>query len=250
LSSPQATKIEVKTSSSSKAALRLVAGGESRTFGPILVPPGRSGAIVEKLEAGEYYVFARRESAGTADLTIEVSTSASAVEPQVPGEVVKRIEDWQVGVGKLADKKLCFAFTVAKTVSPDGWRVELPMMYLQISPGDDGVYTSLDKVKHYDKAQKFKAMARGGGINQAIGAMVEGDFDIKPTEPCAKKPGSCIMESTVKAMNRADEIVLEGKTSDRKSAYVRYSLHGYKGAVQEMNRLCDNTKRTGWLVPQ
>jgi hypothetical protein len=248
LSSPQVTKIEIKGGSDSKTALRYGAIGEGKTFGPFLAPAGRPGQIAEKLPAGEYYVYVRRETAGATDVSIEVVTSSSAVEPLVPGEIVDRIDDWRVGVANTSDKKLCFAYTVAKTVSPDGWRVELPMMYMQISPLDTGVYTILDKVKHYDKAEKFKATARGGGVNTSIGAMVEGDVDIKPTEPCHNKPGSCIMVATVRAMNRADEIVLEGKTSDHKSTYVRYSLHGYKGAVQEMNRRCDNAKRTGWLV--
>ena len=250
LSSAKVTKIEVRTVRNTTTALRYGAFGNQKTFGPFLALPGRKAAMVEKLEAGEYYVYARRDNAGTADIEIEVSTAAptAAVEPTLPGEIVERIEDWRVGVDNAGEKKRCYAYTLAKTVSPEGWRAELPMMYFSISPKDTGVYTTLDKSKHYDKTEKFKAMARGGGTNQAIATAIEGDVDIKPIEPCRTKPGMCLMMTTVRAINRADEIVLEGKTTDQKATYVRYSLHGFKGAVQAMNRLCDNTQRTGWLA--
>jgi hypothetical protein len=251
LNSPQLTKIEVKGSTSTKTSLRFAAVGDKRTFGPFVAGPGQTGTIVEKLQPAEYYVFVQRASAGTADVRVEVTTSASAFMPQPPGDLAGKIDDWQVGIDNSADKKRCFAYTVAKSISPEGWRVELPMMLLAISHQEARVYTTLDKVRYYDKTEKFKATARGGGINQSIGTSVDGDIDVKPAEPCPKKQsGFCLMPATVHAMNKAEELVLEGKTSDRKSTYVRYSLHGYKGAIQEMNRLCDNAKGTGWLVEQ
>src|SRR5262249_26553657 len=138
----------------------------------------KSNTITERLEAGQYLAVARRGSSGDLEVELSLSTGEGAVDPQVPGIVKNQIDDWKVGIDESGDKKRCFALTIAKSVAPEGWRVELPMMYFSVNPNTDRAFHLLDYAKFYDKSAKLKATVRrhGGGPPQSVPAVLEQEF--------------------------------------------------------------------------
>jgi hypothetical protein len=55
----------------------------------------------------------------------------------------------------------------------------------------------------------------------------------------------CLSTDVLRRIGNADEVVLEGRSEDKKSTSITYSLRGYRAAIQEMNKTC--AAKTQWL---
>src|SRR5262249_49915742 len=99
----------------------------------------------------------------------------------------------------------------------------------------------------YDKAEKLKAVVRRKGAAQAIPAVFR-DVIVAINEPCKGQTGWCLNPDVLRRIANADELLLEGKTEEKKNDSILYSLRGYRPAIQEMNKIC--SAKTQWLVPQ
>ena len=90
------------------------------------------------------------------------------------------------------------------------------------------------------------------GSNVAIPAVIDAsDSIIKINEVCNQdKSKMCVSRSGLRAITEGDELLLFGKTASNQTSRILYALRGYKSAIQEMNKLCDNSKATEWLIQE
>jgi hypothetical protein len=172
--------------------------------------------------------------------------------PVFKGTVTARFGSWQVGVDTTSDKKRCFAYVVAASVAPEGARDERPAIYFSVTPNSTGASHSIDTAKVYDRTAKLTALVNRRGNNVSVPAVFDADGDVvKMNENCNQdRSKMCISRTALCAVTDGTELVLSGKTTDHQDSKATFLLNGYKSAIQEMNRLCENAKGTAWLIQE
>jgi hypothetical protein len=117
-------------------------------------------------------------------------------------------------------------------------------MYYFTETGSESVGVRLDVSRYYDKSGPLKAVVRRRGATQSIPAAFR-DAIISFNEPCRGKSGMCLSTDVLRRIVNADEVVLDGRSEDKKGTTITYSLRGYRAAIQEMNKIC--AAKTQWL---
>src|SRR5207249_4556146 len=146
-------KLDVKRADPNTAALVFLWSlREDKSWGPYRTRQGSPRTITERLNAGAYLVKVYRDGK-TADFDLALTTATGPMDPEYPGSIKGQFDDWKVGEDSSGEKKECFAYSVAKSSSPDEWRWVRPAMYVSVSPGDAGAFMSLDLSSAYDKDQ-------------------------------------------------------------------------------------------------
>jgi hypothetical protein len=174
------------------------------------------------------------------------------VDPDVKGTMPARFDAWRIGIDTTSDKKRCFIYTVATSVAPDDWRDVRPMIYISVTSGSAGASHSLDTGKLYDRNARLTAVVSRRGSNATVPVLIDAnDSLIKMNEVCTQdKSKMCVSRIALRAITDGDELVLSGKTASNQTSRISYALRGYKSAIQEMNKLCDNSKATEWLIQE
>jgi hypothetical protein len=211
--------------------------------------PGEPELLVEALEAGRYLIQLYRDAGRDADVVVSIAPTSDMINPEIEGAVVATHQDWTTVVRRRDGKKQCVIYTYAKTVSPAGWRGPRPVLQLRIDEDEDGVFHSFDKVRFYGSNLTWDANVRGTSANFKVPVMVKDDeSDLKSLEKCNQDPKElCVADDGLIALTLGRELTLTGRTADGRTSTVVYSLLGYQKSVDEMNRECDNERRTGWL---
>jgi hypothetical protein len=170
----------------------------------------------------------------------------AVVDPEFDGRIVSTFDDWKIGEDTSRAKKECYAFSIAKSYSPEDWREVRPYMYYFTEDGSESVGVRLDISRYYDKSGSLKAIVRTNGDPQPIPAAFR-DAIISFNEPCKGKSGMCLSQDVLRRIGNADELVLEGRSEDKRSTVITYSLRGYRAAIQEMTKVC--AAKVQWLLP-
>jgi len=211
--------------------------------------PGESEVLVEALEPGRYLIQLYRDAGREAEVLVTISQTNDMVDPEVEGQVIATHQDWTTVMRRRDGKKQCVIYTYAKSVSPAGWRGPRPVLQLRIDEDEDGVFHTFDKVRFYGTNLRWDANVTGASANFKVPVMVKDDeSDLKSLEPCIQNKNElCVADDGLIALTLGRELTLKGTTADGRSSTVVFSLLGYQKSVDEMNRECDNERRTGWL---
>jgi hypothetical protein len=164
---------------------------------------------------------------------------------------VDRFEDWTVWTSESDGKQLCFVSTIAKSVSPsEGWRTVKPYILIRVESGDDRIFHTFDKIENYTSARDLRAVVTGNSGTVTIPVSVaRGDTDIKTLVTCpTKRSEMCVSPDGLRGLTRGREMTLTGTARDGGRTSITYSLIGYTDAVNEMNRRCNNQRKTDWLI--
>src|SRR5262249_4225815 len=146
LAAPRVAKLrlDVKRGDPNTAAIVYLWSLESdKSWGPYRTRQGSPRTIADRLDKGSYLVKVFRDGK-TADFELGLTTGSGPIDPEYPGKIKGQYDDWKVGEDTSGDKKECYAYSVAKSSSPDEWRWVRPAMYLSINTGEGGAFLSLD----------------------------------------------------------------------------------------------------------
>jgi formylglycine-generating enzyme required for sulfatase activity len=196
---------------------------------------------VRRLEAGDYMVRLDRVKGTSADIRLALATSSGMFDPEPQGTVVREFDDWVVRVDNSGSKKNCMAYTVAKSVSPDGWRGERPYLFLSLTHRVTKTLAhGFDFVRFYDRHGPLRATVKIGSGSTTIPIMIESPEKsvIQTLEPCGRAE-RCISTRGLQGLSSGGLLTLEGRTAENRPASVTYSLRGYQPAIRHAASLCD-----------
>jgi hypothetical protein len=148
------------------------------------------------------------------------------------------------------NKRYCYAYTIATSVSPSGWRGVRPRLALRIIESNTGLFHTFDIAGFYNKSRGWEATIRGRtGTFRIPVSVFKDENDIQSIVPCTNDRSSmCVSNDGMRGLTRGQELTLTGTSSDGRSVSIVYSLNGYQSAIREMNRTCNNDRNTGWLI--
>jgi hypothetical protein len=178
----------------------------------------------------------------SADIRLAVSISSGMFDPDPGGTIVREFDDWIVRVDNAGPQKRCVAYTVAKSVSPDGWRMERPYLFLSVRQKvTDMVSHGFDFVRFYDKKAPLRATVKTRSGFVAVPVSIESGQSplIQTMERCVGKSGRCVSIKGLQGLTTGLDLTLEGSTAEQRTAVVSYSLRGYKAAIRHAASLCD-----------
>lgn len=198
---------------------------------------------VKQLDAGTYMLLLNRAKGTSADVRLAVSTSSDMFDPDPAGTIVREFDDWIVRVDNSSSQKRCVAYTIAKTVSPSGWRMERPYLWLSVwQKTTDKIGHSFDFVRFYDRTAPLRAAVKTTSGSVLIPVSIESADSpaVQTMEPCTGKSGRCVSIKGLQGLTRGLDLALEGSTAEKRAAaVVRYSLRGYQAAIRHAASLCD-----------
>jgi hypothetical protein len=215
-------------------------------------PPGRARINLRRyrLPAGQYELRVAAEERGRHDfiLASRAASTSSMLEFEPVGRLTRRFNDWFAGERTLEAPpggrpgKLCFAYTQAVEVSPAGWREQRPFIWIAINgdPKIQEIAHFIDDATRYNAGAGFKAgfedqsgALRPLGIKAITRKNKAGETVSVTLEPSVNNAkGEAILDrESVRAYTQGQSIVINGRTADGKPAEVRYSLAGYRGAI-------------------
>jgi len=203
-----------------------------------------------RLMAGQYELRLASEGQGK----IEYVLSSRAVdigrmlEPEAPGRLTRRFQDWYAGEMRRAGRKVCYVYTAAMDVAPVGWREQRPIIWLSMSDDPaEPLNHMLDDVQRYNPDRPVKAMfeAEGGAMRplevKALSAHIQ---------PVAlNAAGHAVLNrDAVRSYTLGTMIELSGETRESQPAAIRYSLLGYRSAVNAAALNCGRSDLARDLV--
>jgi hypothetical protein len=226
-------------------------GGKQISFKPELfgsngmpvesLAPGRARINLRRfrLPAGRYELRVGPEERGKHEFILAsraVSTS-SMLEFEPAGRLTRKFQDWYAGERQIDRTRTCYAYTQAVEVSPTGWREQRPYIWIVIN-GDPKVQEIghfIDDASRYDAREGIKSQFEDQNgtmrpLNVKVIGKPETGITIQPAITNAK--GETILDrESVRGYTQGASILLEGRTSDGMPAKVRYSLVGYRSAI-------------------
>jgi hypothetical protein len=221
---------------------RLGAGSLNRPIEFARLGVGRSHDVT-RLEPGSYAVRLDREKGANADVRFALATSSGMFDPEPGGTIVREFDDWAVRVDNSDPKnKRCIAYTVAKSVSPEGWRTERPYLFLWVTHRvTNKLAHGFDFVRYYDRHGPLRAAIRTRSGATTIPVSIESaDAPVIQTmERCRGKSGRCVSIKGLQGLSSGGDLTLEGRTAESRTASVTYSLRGYPPAIRHAASLCD-----------
>jgi hypothetical protein len=211
------------------------------------LPPGRARINLRRyrLPAGQYELRVAPEERGTHDFVLasRAASAASMLEFEPIGKLTRRFNDWFAGDRQLeargpgaAGGKICFAYTQAIEVSPTGWREQRPYIWIAINgdPKIQEIGHFIDDATRYGDPGRVKVSFedQSGALRPLnVKAIKRGESAwFEPAIVNAK--GEAILDrESVRGYTQGQSIVVEGPTTEGKPAQVRYSLVGYRSAI-------------------
>jgi hypothetical protein len=123
-------------------------------------------------------------------------------------------------------------------------------MLIRVASGDDRVFHTFDKIEFYTSSRDLRAVVSGSSGTATIPVSVaSGDVDIKTLVACPGKRGEmCVSPDGLRGLTRGRELTLTGTARDGGRTSITYSLMGYTDAIKDMNRRCNNERKTNWLI--
>ncbi len=208
--------------------------------------PGRARINLRryKLPAGQYELRVTPEERGKHEfvLATRAASTSSMLEFEPVGRLTRRYNDWFAGERTLEGRgpggpmKMCYAYTQAMEVAPVGWREQRPYIWIAIN-GDPKVQEIghfIDDATRYDAEAGVKVgFEDTSGQVRALNVKAIKRGEGAWFEPAATNArGEAILDrESVRGYTQGESIVVEGKTADGKPARVRYSLIGYRSAI-------------------
>lgn len=205
--------------------------------------PGRARINLRRyrLLPGQYELRITPEERGRHDFVLStraVSTS-SMLEFEPVGRLTRRFNDWLVGERQIGRGRVCFAYTQAMEVEPAGWREQRPYIWIAIN-GDPKVQEIghfIDDSTRYDEKAELKVSFEDQGGNLRPLSVKNLGGAIVPAVENAK--GEPILDrESVRGYTQGASIVVSGKAPDGKTAEIRYSLIGYRSAINAAAIAC------------
>ncbi len=186
-----------------------------------------------RLPPGQYEVRLTTEGQGR----VEYVFSSRAVdigrmlEPEPPGRLTRKFQDWYAGETRRGGRKTCYVYTTAMDVSPVGWREQRPIIWLSMSEdSDEPLNHMLDDIQRYNPNRPVRALFEADG-----GAMrpLEVKALSSHIQPVAMNAAghAVLNRDAIRGYTVGSMIELRGETPEGQSATIRYSLLGYRSAV-------------------
>jgi hypothetical protein len=209
-------------------------------------PPGTARINLRRyrLPAGQYELRVTPEERGRHDfvLATRAASTSSMLEFEPTGRLTRRFNDWFAGERMLPPGpggqpgKICYAYTQAMEVSPAGWREQRPYIWIAINgdPKIQEIAHFIDDATRYDRDAGVKVNFEDqGGAFRPLGVKAIKRGQSAWFEPAATNArGDAILDrESVRAYTQGHSIVVSGRTAEGKPAEVRYSLVGYRGAI-------------------
>ncbi|MGL5115436.1 MAG: hypothetical protein ACRC7C_08950 [Beijerinckiaceae bacterium] len=204
-----------------------------------------------RLSSGNFELRARTDAQGRHEYLL----SSRAVDvtrmlmPEMPGKLTRQFQDWYAGEMMRVGKKTCYVFTVATDVVPVGWREQRPIVFMSFEEGAGSPLNHLlDTADRYQPLSAQKAVFHGAaGVEpmevRALKANIQPIATGGSGEPVLNR-------EAVKGYTRGTSIELSGTAPDGKATSVRYSLRGYRSAVNAAAINCGRTDLARDLVWQ
>ncbi len=199
-------------------------------------PPGRARINLRRyrLPPGQYELRVTPEERGRHEfvLATRAASVTSMLEFEPIGRLSRRFNDWFAGERTVNGGKVCFAYTQAVEVAPAGWREQRPYIWIAINgdPKIQEIGHFIDDATRYDQRADIKA-----SFEDQVGAMRP--LNVKAVggtlQPAVSNArGEAILDrESVRGYTQGASILIEGRTADGKPAQVRYSLLGYRSAI-------------------
>ena len=217
----------------------------------------------QNVQPGEFYVRASNGGNGDVQFRLDlrmvslgdqVAGGGSAGdlevrEPKVAGKILNRYGGWIVGTGGEGDKKYCYAYTVATSFGPEGWRRVKPTLHFRVANEASGVSHHFDKVKFYDANKPITAMAEiNGELTEIPILRVDGSAeDWRTLARCGKDDANwCVSNDGLNGLSNGTRLVVTGTSRSGQPTKVTYDLKGYTQAMRRMTDAC--AAKTQWLV--
>ncbi len=203
-----------------------------------------------RLPAGRYEVSLTTEGQGRTEY--ELSTRAVDIgrmlEPEPPGRLTRRFQDWYAGETQRGGRKVCYAYTTAMEVAPVGWREQRPIIWLSMSEDQsEPLNHMLDDIQRYHANRPVKALfeAEGGAMRPLeVKAL---SSHIQPV--ALNAAGQAVLNrDAIRGYTLGSSIELAGETPEGRPATVRYSLLGYRSAVNAAALNCGRSDLARDLV--
>jgi hypothetical protein len=206
-------------------------------------PPGRARINLRRyrLPPGQYELRVAPEERGRHEFVLATRaasvTSMLAFEPI--GRLTRRFDDWFVGERMINNNRVCYAYTQAEEVSPTGWREQRPYIWLAIN-GDPRVQEIghfIDDATRYGNNADVKVNFEDqSGSRRALGTVVV-NGTLQPAITNAR--GEKILDrESVRGYTQGAAIFIDGVTAEGQPAQVRYSLYGYRSAINAAALAC------------
>ncbi len=199
-------------------------------------PPGRARINLRRyrLPPGAYELRVTPEERGRHDfvLATRAASTSAMLDFEPVGRLSRRFNDWFAGERQIDGGRICFAYTQAIEVSPTSWREQRPYIWIAIN-GDRRIQEIahfIDDATRYDRNADLKVSFedQNGGMRPLNAKVIAGA--IQPA--IANARGEPILDrESVRGYTQGASILVEGKTADGKEASVRYSLVGYRAAI-------------------
>jgi hypothetical protein len=239
----------LRLSGSSQVIAPDLAGSNGMPIKALFEGKARPNLRRYRLQPGDYEVRLTTEGQGRHEYVFSSRAVdiGRMLEPEAPGRLTRRFQDWYAGETRRAGKKVCYVFTTAMEVAPVGWREQRPIIWLSLSEdASEPLNHMLDDVQRYSP-------------NKPVKAMVEGEGGLRPLEVKAlnthlqpvtmNAAGQAVLNrDAIRGYTVGSMIELRGETLDGKPAQIRYSLLGYRSAVNAAALNCNRPDLTRDLV--
>jgi hypothetical protein len=199
-------------------------------------PPGRARVNLRRyrLPPGAYEMRVTPEERGRHDFVVatRAASTSSMLDFEPIGRLTRRFNDWFAGERQIGGSRVCFAYTQATDVSPNGWREQRPYIWIAIN-GDPKIqeigHFIDDATRYSDRDDPKVSFEDQGGTSRPLTTKVLGGT-IQPA--IANARGEAILDrESVRGYTQGASIRVSGTTPDGKPAEVRYSLIGYRSAI-------------------
>jgi hypothetical protein len=202
------------------------------------LPPGKYEARLSTEGRGKHeYLFSSR--------AVDIGRM---LEPEAPGRLTRRFQDWYVGETRRGTNRVCYAYTTAMEVAPVGWREQRPIIWLSMSDNaDEPLNHMLDDIQRYESGGPVRATIEGldGGVKplqvRALNA------HIQPFQMNAG--GQAILNrDAIRGYTLGSSIELNGTVAGGGPSRIKYSLIGYRSAVNAAAIACGRRDLANDLV--
>jgi hypothetical protein len=226
-------------------------GGKQISFKPELFgsngmpvdsfPPGRARINLRRwrLPPGQYELRVAPQERGRHEfiLASRAASVSSMLEFEPIGRLTRRFDDWYVGERQINNTRVCFAYTQAVEVAPTGWREQRPYIWMAINadPKIQEISHFVDDASRYDGDVKVSFEDQAGSMRGLSVVSVNGIFQ----PAVANARGEKVLDrESVRGYTQGSSILIEGKAATGEPAKVRFSLFGYRSAINAAAIAC------------
>lgn len=192
------------------------------------------------LAPGDY--FLRLGGGGAAGsgkgYVLRARSAENILEPEPPGELLRKFGDWSVGVINNGPVKSCYAFTTAAPASRVE-RLQKPVMWFSITnePGSTQVLHYLDFKQFYRDQSPISAQiwSRSQMLSN-LNVQMHSDFVV----PVERSPsgGNVLSMQSIRGYTQGSTLRMRGTPSTGAQSEVVYSLVGYTQSINAMAMNC------------